>query len=277
MNDVVGPAELDDAIASLYAGPTEAFVGRRDALAKELRASGRREAAAGIKALRKPSKLAWALDVAVHDARDSFDRLSAAVTGILEAQSGAGDLRAAMGELRAAVRGFADDAARAAEERGQSVDQPTLVNAVLALIGDAASYEALRKGRLVDVPEAGGLDFLTSLPSPRPEASSAHTAESVVELRKDAAVSREALRQAETTWAAARERSAAAERAWRDAQANLERAEQQLRDAEDLVRSKRLERDRAAQAAKEAGAELRSAEKSAADARSAVESAGHGS
>jgi hypothetical protein len=40
-----------DVIADLYAGPLDAFVARRDALAKELRAAGRRDDAKAVKAL----------------------------------------------------------------------------------------------------------------------------------------------------------------------------------------------------------------------------------
>lgn len=48
----------------LYAGAPAAFVGRRDELAKLARASGDRELAAQIKALRRPSVGAWYLNVA---------------------------------------------------------------------------------------------------------------------------------------------------------------------------------------------------------------------
>lgn len=48
----------------LYAGAPAAFVGRRDELAKQARASGDRELAAQIKALRRPGVGAWYLNVA---------------------------------------------------------------------------------------------------------------------------------------------------------------------------------------------------------------------
>src|SRR5687767_7115413 len=54
-------SELQRAVAAVYGGPFEDFVRRRDALAKELRAAGNRDAAALVKNLRKPSRAAWAL------------------------------------------------------------------------------------------------------------------------------------------------------------------------------------------------------------------------
>ena len=55
----------DDAIDRLYGLPLEAFVGERDALAKELRAAGRRDEAAAVKALTKPTVAAWAVNQAL--------------------------------------------------------------------------------------------------------------------------------------------------------------------------------------------------------------------
>jgi hypothetical protein len=160
--DGAGPQDLEHAIARVYGGPPEGFVGGRSDLAKELRAAGRREDAARVKGLRKPSRMAWALDAAALDAADAMGRLEAAVDGVRAAQSSGRDLRGAIGELRAAVRFLADAAAAGAAERGHPVDGAALVNAILAVIADAAAFDALRASRLVDIPEAGGLDLLTA-------------------------------------------------------------------------------------------------------------------
>jgi hypothetical protein len=259
--------ELESAITSVYAGPPEGFVGRRDALAKQLRAAGRREDANTVKGLRKPARMAWALNAAVHGGRGTIDRLGAAVAGILAAQSGSGDLRGAMGELRGAARGFADDAARAASEGGHPVDQASLVNAVLAVIGEADAFEALRAGRLADIPEAGGLDFLTNLPPSRSAVASAGRAEPVARPGKPDTALREALKRADDGVAAARERALAARRALGEAESNAEIAERQLREAERQVRERRAELDRVRQEANAAAEQLADAEKIAADAR----------
>ena len=52
----------DDALDEVYLGDFEGFVARRDALAKQLRADGDGEEADRVKALKKPSRTAWAVN-----------------------------------------------------------------------------------------------------------------------------------------------------------------------------------------------------------------------
>src|SRR3954451_21313497 len=52
-------------VDELYGLALDEFVPRRDALAKRLRADGRREEAAEVAALRKPSVAAWAANQAI--------------------------------------------------------------------------------------------------------------------------------------------------------------------------------------------------------------------
>jgi hypothetical protein len=54
-----------DEADELYGLALDAFVPERDALAKRLRADGRRDEANEVKALRKPSVAAWAVNQAV--------------------------------------------------------------------------------------------------------------------------------------------------------------------------------------------------------------------
>ena len=79
----------------VYGGPLEEFVKRRDALMRELRSAGDRDAANAVKALRKPSRIAWALDQGAITAQDAFDALVAAAAATLEAQTAGGDVRCA--------------------------------------------------------------------------------------------------------------------------------------------------------------------------------------
>jgi hypothetical protein len=55
------PDALNEALAHLYGVSPEAFTRERDSLARSLRASDR-EAAAAVKALRRPPVTAWALN-----------------------------------------------------------------------------------------------------------------------------------------------------------------------------------------------------------------------
>ena len=57
-----GPDELESAIDRLYQQPADAFTGARNALAAEWKAKGDKDASARIKALGKPTAVAWAVN-----------------------------------------------------------------------------------------------------------------------------------------------------------------------------------------------------------------------
>lgn len=281
--------DLDMAIADVYRGSLEEFVGRRDALVKELRAADRRDDANTVKGLRKPTRTAWALDAAVLDDPATVEQVAAAVADAIEAQSGGGDLRGAFDQLRTAVRDLAAAAATAAAGDGHPVDQAALVPAVSAVIGDADAFDALRAGRLATIPTAGGLDLLTGIPLPatppspalRPatrakgatgtagptstgrtgtgESAPARTPEDAEAAREAEAVeaaraARQALQQAEAEAATARRRSTEAERALRKAEINAEAAEEQLRLADQKAQAMRSKLHQARQQAEAATA-----------------------
>ena len=303
MNGTDGEAlSLESAVASVYAGPLDDFIRRRDAVAKDLRSNGRRDDAATIKTLRKPSRAAWALNAAAVEADGAIEALIGAVTATLDAQASGGDVRGAMGALRAAVRKFAASAVDAAAQGGQRLEEATLANAVLAVIGRPADFEALRDGRLVDVPEAGGLDFLASLPPPpaapvrapkpakpasastAPARAAASAADAEPSARKRAAVppaaqaaaqaaNREALRRAAAAVAAARARATVAQQKLGAIDSRLATAEARLRQAEQEVVILRGERDRAMHDAEVADAQMREAEQSVAEAERQIEGA----
>lgn len=267
VNDEGGASgSLAAGIARIYAGPLEGFVVRRVALVKALRAAGRREDAATVKALRKPSRVAWALDAASLADPESIEHVAAAIDATLAAQSGGRDLRTALSELREAVQKLADTASRTAASGGYSVDRAELVNAVMAVIGAPGAFELLRAGLLVDVPEAGGLAFLAA-PSRSDSGPSPVSVESRAGGAEVETVPRKALRTAEIALAAARKRSASAERALRDAEAGAVSAERKLVLAQEEALARQTERDRARREARDAAAQLREAEKSVATAR----------
>lgn len=263
---------LESAIAHVYRGPLEDFVRRRDALAKELRSAGERESASTVKALRKPSRIAWALNLAALDGPKAVDPLVAAVTATLDAQAGGGDVRAAIVGLRGAVREFADQATHAAQQSGHRIEPAVLANALLAVLGRQESFGQLRAGSLAAIPEGGGLDFLAGLPAP-PESKPAAKASAPAATRpgstKRAGVetaARAAARQAAGILADARARAEAARRALRDAESKLHAAAARLRRAEEEERAARNEHDRARREAEAAAGRVLEAEKAVADA-----------
>ena len=302
MIDPAGADELSASIAALYRAPLEEFVNRRAALAKDLRAAKQREAADRVKALRKPSRMAWVLDSVVHEDPAALARLDAALQ---QAQSGA-DLRTALETVKSAVRDLAAIGARVAVRAGQPVEPSAVITAMYAVIGDAGALESLRSGLLVDVPDAGGLDMLvatvreqspmstppsraTSLEAAKAESTSDSVtgdgeAEKEVEAARLAAQDAEAARQraelakaaqAELRRAAAAlaeisERARHAENAVRDAQKQLDTAEQALLKAQTEARVRRTALERAHNDASAAAAALKDAEQSVTQARANV-------
>jgi hypothetical protein len=271
--DPEAPGELEAELGALYRGPLEGFVGRRDALAKKLRASKRRDDAERAKALRKPSRTAWALDQVVFEDPAPVEQLAAAISAAQEAPSGTGAARAAVEGVRSAVRAVADAGARASVRAGHALEAAALVAAVRAVIGDADAFAALRAGRLVEIPEGGGLDLLTAMGAgtPLPPPAAAPDATSDAGRDEEASSRRGELIRAEALLAGARERAHAAERAVVNAEARLGAAEEQLARARESVEARRAELARAKSEAKLSLAEVAEAERAAAGARARVE------
>jgi hypothetical protein len=251
-------SELEEKIVGLYAGPLDAFVARRDALVKELRAGGDREAATGVKNLRKPSRAAWALDLGVLGTPHAMQTLEGALNETLAAHAGNGDVRTAMTGLRNAMRDLAAHAARAAEREGLPVEAAVLATALQSVLGSQESLQLLRRGCLAEVPESDGLDFLASLPSAPRKAAPAGSPQSHEQAAREEELER--ARRAEAAIAAARERAAAAQQALRDAEARLKAAEKTLREAEASATTARSEVQRARRHAETAASELRELE-----------------
>lgn len=244
----------------LYAGPLADFISSRDALAKELRSAGDREAASAVKGLRKPSRPAWALNRVAHQDAERLVALDDAVTGIVAAHSGDGNVRAAMVALREAVRELATLAAAESRSAGFSLDIGELSNAILAVLGNPTTYDELRSGRITEIPEAGGLDFLSSLPTrPKLEVSASTSPEPRVDPAEAAAV-RELARQATEALDNARAAAEAATVALADSDAEVLAAQEKVRIAASDLEAAQQRREFARRTKESAAAELRSAE-----------------
>ena len=265
------PSELETALLAVYRGPLEEFVSRRDALAKQLRAAKRREDADRVKALRKPSRTAWVLDNIVHEDPASIEQLTAAIRAAQTVQSGA--------DLRVAIRA------------GQPIDAHALVTAVHAVIGESSAFSDLRAGRLVDVPDGGGLDILTAIaisvpsspsvapswqstaapiPEPPKAEPSAQTATQATQEAELAIVARADLHRAEASLADAREQTDRAEQSVRESQAELDAAERAVSQAQADAQARRADVERARRDAQAAAAHVRDAERAVAAARARI-------
>jgi hypothetical protein len=147
------PDDLDARIDELYAGAPEDFVAARDRLAKDLKASGDADSAKSVKALRRPTVAAWALNQLARGHPDEVQALLEAGRGLRDAQAkamaggGPEALREATTRRRAATRTLVDRAARILSEAGRGADAQR--DAVAATLDAAALDEEIGR-RLVE-------------------------------------------------------------------------------------------------------------------------------
>lgn len=268
----------DDDIDALFALPLPEFTAARNELAKALRAGGDKAAAAEVKALRKPTTAAWAVNQVVRADLDGAaalcelgDRMREAQAGLLE---GAGP--AAVREATAARRTLLDrltDAGAALVGDGQR-------EAIRATF-DAASLDperlpSLLAGRLaetLDPPSSFGLIEVASSPAPvtpepadevetTPDPQPAERAQREADARRQEQARQQAeadARQREQ----ARQRAEAAARADRlvhQAGAALQDAERRLAGAQERLAHARDGVERAEAAVEDARAALDQAE-----------------
>ena len=142
----------------LYGLALEQFIPERGALAKALRAEKRRDEAAAVAALRKPSVAAWAVNQLVRSQGARVQELYAAGDELREAQArllaGTGDgraLRAANDRERAAVDALVQAARGLLSSDGHELS-PAVVERVADTLHAAAlneeAREQVREGRL---------------------------------------------------------------------------------------------------------------------------------
>jgi hypothetical protein len=144
--------DLEEELRGLYAGVPEEFVAGRNGLVKRLKAEKRAGEAATVGKLRRPSRLAWALNAAVAGDADLGERVREAVEGLDDAD----DVRAANAALRKASDALVAAARRAASDGGHALERGDLMPAALAVVGDPEALDDLLAVRLEDVPSGGG-------------------------------------------------------------------------------------------------------------------------
>ena len=131
----------------LYGLPLERFTPERNALAKQLRAERRRDEAAEVAALRKPTVEAWAVNQLVRTQRRELDALFEAGERLAQAQAdllaGQGDSRALRESLdaeRTAVARLTERARGLLSQQGRE-----LTPAVLQRVSDTLHAAALHE------------------------------------------------------------------------------------------------------------------------------------
>jgi len=159
----------------LYGLPHEDFVAERDALAKQLRADGRRAEADEVKALRKPPAVVWAVNQLMRTQRKPAKALVAAADRAAKHPGDRDALRAhhdALDELTAAGAGLLS-----AKGRGLSEDALLRVRSALhAASLDRDAREDFIAGRLSEEPAPAGFAAITAIPAPKEKKKAAKAA-----------------------------------------------------------------------------------------------------
>jgi hypothetical protein len=240
----------------LYGLPLERFTPERNALAKQLRADGRRDEAAQVAAMRKPSVGAWAVNQLVRTQRRAVkqlfttgDVLRRAQSELLAGRGDAGTLLEAAKRERAAVdwlvetaRGLLSSGGReltpaALDRVAETLHAAALDDDARALVQDGCLHQELRHVGLGD----GGA---AAAPARAGRAGEkAPQPEPVAERER-----RERLRAAQRADARARRAVERAQRELEDAEQRRDRAAQSLKEAETRVR---VARQRVEEAARE--------------------------
>jgi hypothetical protein len=155
-----------DEADQLYGLPLEDFVAERDALAKRLRADGRRAEADEVKALHKPPAVVWAVNQLMRTQHKPAKALVAAADRAAKNPGDRDALRAhhdALGELTAAGAGLLSG-----KGRGLSEDALLRVRSALhAASLDRGTREDFIAGRLSEEPAPAGFAAIAAMPAPK--------------------------------------------------------------------------------------------------------------
>ena len=281
-------AAPDDAVDRLYGLPLDEFIPAREALAKELRSEGRREEAAHIKKLAKPTVAAWAVNQAIRSQAKAAralwkagDDLAATQEAVLGGKGSGADLRSAAENERAALDPLVAAARGLLSGSGDELSETTIDRVRETLHAAAIDPEArddVAAGRATRERAPQGLfgGGIAAPPAPRGRARSTEPPAEKPAARGRSATKRsaedraaQAERKREESAARKREReeAAAREKARKEAAVRVTRAERALAkaeartaDAEQRLEGARADEQAAAEDLEQARAELQAAE-----------------
>jgi hypothetical protein len=251
--ETAADATWEAAADTLYALDPAAFIPARDEVARTLKAAGNDGVAKQVKALKKPSLAAWALNQLVREDRVQVDALLAIGGELRQAQSALSgdDLRALTGQRHKVVRAVAVRAADLARAAGHPLS-PTLVEQVArsldAALTDPQAAAALVEGRLVTDLAYAGLGGLAAVGFP------------ALTLVRDSGATDDAPSESAAAKANRRKALAVAEHAASEAEAALETAEDSLARAKEAADAANLRAATAEETVTAAQAELEAAQ-----------------
>jgi len=170
---LVRASNLEDDVDALFKLPLAEFIGARNALAAQLKKSGRGDDAVLVKALVKPSITAWAVNQLYWNHCEAFDRLIASGERFQKQTSAAKvtDMRGALDVRREALTHLSDLATSLLQDAGHSSTPDTIhritttleaMSAMSAMSARASRSDAARPGRLTQDVDPPGFDSLAS-------------------------------------------------------------------------------------------------------------------
>jgi hypothetical protein len=201
---------VDEIADRLYALPPEEFTPARNEAERELRQAGEREQADLVKALRKPSAAAGAVNRLVRSHRAQVEAFLDAAARLRDAQfAGKGDLGAAAKAERAAL-----------EELVELGGEPVRASLQAAAVDDEIARDLLA-ARFVREPEPTGFGTLLAYAEPAKANPSAKTK---ARPRPDDSAARAELQEAKKLLRAAEAAEQQAQQHWGKTQRELEQA-----------------------------------------------------
>jgi hypothetical protein len=212
----IGTVSVDEIADGLYALPPEAFTQARNEAERELRKAGEREQADRVKALRKPTAVAAAVNQLVRNHRSQVEAFLAAAARLRDAQfAGKGDLGEAARAEQATLR-------KLVELGGEPVRQTLQA----AAVDDEVAQELLA-ARLEREPEPAGFGTLLAHAEPakaksaKAKSGSPRTPSAA---RPDDSAARTRLQEANEMLRTAKAEEQQAQRRWTKTQRGLEKA-----------------------------------------------------
>lgn len=242
-------ADLAGAADALYALVPADFTAARDASSAEARRQGDRPTADAIKALKRPSAPAWAVNILARERTEDLQRLLGLGASLREAQArlSADDMRELSRQRHGVIAGLTRKARDLAASRGQPVSDTAarqIEQTLGAALADEAAAAAVASGRLVRALEhsgIGGVDLDGAVGGPMPGPIHSGSRPAAPAKPSKPAKSGQAIE-------AARGRLDAARKAAERARDTLEAAEAAVREAGDRQSradeaARRIERD----------------------------------
>jgi len=240
--------DLEHELDLLYALPLEEFTKARNDLASRLRKAHQADAAAAVRALRKPSAVVWAANRLTHSVPDHVAELIDAGAALrvvqqraLAGDAGAGEIAEASARERDALRALLSAARDDLGPRATAALLDRLAQTLRGAAVDEGSARLLAAGRLTEEVGAVGFGPLEAVPGKTPRRDELRRAarERVGELRAALKRLAEEADEAERR-AAAAERDATEQRAAaEDARLRADQAAAELAAAEADLKARR--------------------------------------